>query len=371
MSTVRGHGIVTQIKVIKPLNYITINFVISNNLKEGDSNMGLKSKLLKYAEHSLNVMLIGSHGIGKTTVVKNVAEQLGVKFKYYSSSTLDPFAELIGIPVPDKDKGTIEFYRPKDLEDAEFIFFDELNRAHPRVLNAVLEIIQFKSINGIPLKNLKMVWAAINPPGGDYQVEDLDPALQDRFHCYIKMHANMNVEVLKESMDEDLARCLKMWWDEDLGDEQREILTPRRMEYVGVMIQLGMGYRDAIPQGRSTSFPLPDLDRRLKIMREGEQEDFIINKENILQKKDILIERIASDKKCSIKIGQIMKKFNENELFECRDLLETLPTELVMRVGQRKFAMKQRQVCNLFDINGIDIKEYPKIAKAFNFVEKT
>ena len=76
--------------------------------------MSLEKKLLTYAEHNLNVMLIGSHGIGKSTVVKAVAEKLGMRFKYYSSSTLDPFAELIGIPVPDKDRGTVDFFRPHD-----------------------------------------------------------------------------------------------------------------------------------------------------------------------------------------------------------------------------------------------------------------
>ena len=86
--------------------------------------------------------------------------------------------------------------------------FDELNRAHLRVLNAVLEIIQFKSINGELLPNLKMVWAAINPPESDYQVEDLDPALVGRFHMYVKIKAFLDMDFLKTRMTEDIAKAL-------------------------------------------------------------------------------------------------------------------------------------------------------------------
>jgi len=139
----------------------------------------LEDKLLTYAKNNLNVLIIGTHGIGKSLIVKSIAEKLKIKFKYFSTSTLDAFADLVGIPTPDKETNSLKFYRPKDLEDAEFIFFDELSRGHPRVLNAILEIIQFKTVNGYKLPNLKIVWAAMNPSGEDYQTEELDPALTD------------------------------------------------------------------------------------------------------------------------------------------------------------------------------------------------
>ena len=132
----------------------------------------------------LNVLLIGYHGVGKTQMALEEAKSLGLNMKYYSSPTLDPWPDLVGIPVPvdiegDSKSGDkqLQFIRPADVEDAEIMFFDELNRAHPKVINAVLEAIQFHSINGKPLPRLKMVWAAINPPDDIYDVNEPDPVV--------------------------------------------------------------------------------------------------------------------------------------------------------------------------------------------------
>ena len=322
----------------------------------------LKNKLIVYAQNNLNVLLIGSHGIGKTMSVKEIADNLNFKFKYFSASTLDFFSDLGGIPAPNKDTGTLEYYRPKDVETAEFIFFDELNRAHPRVLNAVLEIIQMKTINGYRLPNLRMVWAAINPPGEDYQVEELDQVLIDRFHCYVKMKAEINTEYLSTKMNLQVALMLKDWWENILDKEQQRILTPRRIEYLGTLIDKNISWHDCIPQGHT--FPTEDLSRRIKILRH-EEDDVIITKESILQHKEGFIKRLKEDASCAIPISNIMKKFSESEIVECRDVLEALPKELVMNVGSNKFALTKRNIIDTFIKEKIDLTKYPKISEAF------
>ena len=35
-------------------------------------------------------------------------------FKYFSTPTLDAFADLVGIPSPDKETNSLKFYRPKE-----------------------------------------------------------------------------------------------------------------------------------------------------------------------------------------------------------------------------------------------------------------
>lgn len=326
-----------------------------------------EKKLTKYAEHNLNVLITGTHGIGKSTIVKNIAKKMNLKFGYYSASTLDPWADIVGIPKPvDEDgKRYLDFYRPRDLETAEFIMFDELNRAHPRVLNAVLEIIQFKSVNGNPLPNLKMVWAAINPPGQNYQVEDLDPALLDRFHVFFKMNAMIDVEYLSTIMDPSLAKTLRNWWQDDLTKELKELLTPRRIEYIGRMIEMKLQWKDALPPGHV--FPRQCLDRRLRILN-GEEKDFILNKKNIIENEKSLIKRLKTQPDCAIKIAQQMIKFSDDQLFTCRNLLESLTKELVLNLGNMKFPGRKKSFRYKFEEAKIDyLKDYPKISAAYNF----
>ena len=327
--------------------------------------MSIENKLRIYAENHLNTLLIGTHGVGKSTVVKLIAEDLGLSFKYYSASTLDPYSELIGIPVPDRETKTVDFYRPSDLETAEFVFFDELNRVtNPRILNTVLEIIQFKSINGNPLNNLKMVWAAINPPSQDYQVEDLDPALVDRFHMYVKMPARISLRYLKKHMSAETAKVVKKWWQDDLDQEQKRILTPRRIEYIGNMIDNNIPWRDAIPQGHT--FPVKVLADRIAGNGKNKKVRFL-DKETILTEKDSILEELESDPKYAIEISKNIMKFNCDDYFEIRDILEKLPIELIMKIGEQKFSFFRSKLKKCFLDDGVDISDYPKVSKAFSF----
>lgn len=321
----------------------------------------LEKKLLKYAENNLNSLLIGTHGIGKSSVVMAIAKKLGLKFKYYSASTLDPYTQLVGVPVPDKDSKTANFFRPKEIQEAEFIMFDELNRAHMRVRNAVLEIIQFKTINGEPLPNLKMVWAAINPPGEDYDVEELDPALVDRFHVFVKMNAEINTSYLKTKISEPIVNVLAEWWRDDLSDAQRKLLTPRRVEYMGLMIDQEIPYRDAFPQGHT--FPTKDLSRRLKALKGGEE--MILNRDTIINHKEEVLERLNKDPKVGIKVSQVMKKFNEYDIYESRDIMENLPKELLESVAVRKWLPLKERFKELLESNGYSKSDYPKVWDAY------
>jgi MoxR-like ATPase len=189
--------------------------------------------LEKYAEWNKNVLLVGGAGVGKTTMVRMVAEELGLKLKYYSAATLDPWADLVGIPVPTENREELKFVKPEDISSAEIIFFDELNRAHAKVQDAVLEIIQYHSINGDPLPNLKMCWAAINPPNDGYNVTDMDAALRDRFHIQIQVPACISTKYLiNQGYDKDIVDKAYTWYKDRLNDEMKEVITPRRLEYI-------------------------------------------------------------------------------------------------------------------------------------------
>lgn len=327
----------------------------------------LTNKLLQYAQNNLNTLIIGALGIGKTTITKMIADSLGYKFKYYSTPTLDPWADLVGIPVPNNDIKSIEFYRPKDLEDAEFVFFDELNRAHPRTLNAVLEIIQFKSINGKKLPNLKMVWAAINPPGGQYQVEDLDPVLVDRFHVYVEMKSVIDMDYMKTVLQPKTAEALSTWWHTDCDEKQREFLSPRRIEYIGRVIDAGLPWKDSLPPVHT--FPVQDLSKRLESLVSGNYSELKVSKEDILANLNKYIEKLDKDPSFVLKIKNYFIKFKAQDFFESRDLLEKFPSDILAEISRKKFLPMRKQLKNIFETKKIDITKYPKISNSF-FGEK-
>jgi hypothetical protein len=223
----------------------------------------------KYLDSGFNVMLMGLHGTGKTETIKALAAARGLKMKYYSCSTLDPFTDLVGVPTPvyycpdcddkfetrtehreihpsctGKLMRNLDMVRPRDVDEAELLFFDEFNRADPKVQNAVFEIIQFGSINGEKLPNLKACWAAINPPEDEqnYQVEPIDPALMDRFDVYIEITPKPSVVYMAKHMPEPIARALKVWWDDHANairngtkDAHTSYISPRRLEKIGLV----------------------------------------------------------------------------------------------------------------------------------------
>ena len=143
------------------------------------------NNLKRYLTLNFNVLFTGKHGVGKTSILSKTFEDEGIKWKYFSAATMDPWTELVGIP--ENVNGELEFIRPKSLDEYDAIFFDELNRAPDKVLNAIMELIQFKSINGRKFPKLRVVWAAINPPDEEdtYKVNTLDPAQLDRFQVQI------------------------------------------------------------------------------------------------------------------------------------------------------------------------------------------
>jgi len=230
------------------------------------------SKIIKICmSKSLNVLLTGPHGVGKSMMVRDEAEYQNLSMKYYSSSTLDPWCDFVGIPIPvdvQTVKGIpakqLDFIRPVDIEDAEIVFFDELNRGHPKVMNAVLEIIQFHTINGKPLPRLKMVWSAINPPDDIYDVNELDPVLADRFQVHLPVPAepSINYYTKKAGIPQHVAKALVTWWRRDLDDNLRQAISPRRLEYMGQNYSQGIELRYSLPYGIKA--PLQSLIHRIE-----------------------------------------------------------------------------------------------------------
>jgi len=202
---------------------------------DGDKMM---CKLYKMMLAHRNILMIGGHGVGKTRIALQLAQWADLRIKYMNAATLDPYADLAGIPVVNIEKKLVQFIHDMDLDRYDVFFIDEINRpSHAKVLNGLLELIQFMSVQGRKFKRLKMCWAAMNPPNMNYNVDDLDPALLDRFHHYFYLPSVYSLAFFRDRFGQGIGDIL-VQWALDLSDDKRKAITPRRLEYIGEAIQM-------------------------------------------------------------------------------------------------------------------------------------
>lgn len=208
-------------------------------------------KLDFWINNNCNVLFIGTHGLGKTAIVKETFERHKLKWKYFSAATMDPWVDFIGVPKEktDENGSYLELIRPAEFRDdaVEMLFFDEFNRASPKVRNAVMELIQFKSINGRKFNNLRAVWAAINPydENETYNVEQLDPAQQDRFHVIYTLPTEPDEQYFISKYGDTIGTRATGWW-RALPDTSRVLVSPRRLDYAVDMYTKGGDLEDVL-----------------------------------------------------------------------------------------------------------------------------
>ena len=263
------------------------------------------AKIDFWIANNLNVMLIGRHGVGKTAIVTDAFNRHNLKWRYFSASTMDPWCDFIGVPkeknenelceqmklvkqiahvnpqsaisfikqnwklddasskqivdhvLQDQGVAYLDLVRPYDFatDSVEALFFDEFNRSPKKIRNAVMELIQFKSINGRKFPNLKIVWCAINPDDDEqlkYDVETLDSAQTDRFQVSVKLPYEPNAEWFRHKYGQRLADSAILWW-RDLDEASKQIVSPRRLQYaVDCFVSKG-DPRDILPLSSNVS----------------------------------------------------------------------------------------------------------------------
>ena len=257
------------------------------------------AKIDWWINNNQNILFVGRHGVGKTAMIKEAFDRHKLNWKYFSASTMDPWVDFVGVPkekveneLPEsfrtvrelakisrsvainyvmqnwhidafeaeqvinhcnKAEGTtyLELVRPYTFAsgEVEALFFDEFNRSPKKIRNAVMELIQFGSVNGHKFPKLRFVWAAINPEDDEqlkYDVESCDPAHLDRFHCSVQIPYMPNADWFREKYGQRVADSAIQWWDA-LNDETKRLISPRRLQYaMDVYVNKG-DIRDVLP----------------------------------------------------------------------------------------------------------------------------
>ncbi len=225
-----------------------------------------EQRLKFWLDNDLNVLFSGRHGVGKSTIIKQVMDGEGLNWKYFSAATMDPWVDFIGIPREKNDGDTsyLELIRPRGFasDEVEALVIDEFNRSHKKVRNAVMELIQFKSINGHRFENLRVVWAVVNPARDrdfKYDVQPLDPAQRDRFQVHVEIPYRVNREYFAEKFGAESAAAAVEWWDA-LPEKTKYQVSPRRLDYALELYQRGGSLRDALPRQANPRSLLDRID---------------------------------------------------------------------------------------------------------------
>jgi MoxR-like ATPase len=133
------------------------------------------------------VLLRGRHGIGKSTVVYQYANSIGMPVVERRASQMTE-GDLVGLPIIE---GNSTKFNPPDwfktaCDNPVILFLDEVDRATLEVRQGIFELTDSRKLNGHCLHADTLVFAAVN--GGDhgsqYQVGEMDPAELDRWTVF-------------------------------------------------------------------------------------------------------------------------------------------------------------------------------------------
>jgi hypothetical protein len=158
---------------------------------------------LENVPNQISVMLKGNHGIGKSQIVKEAADNLGIPMIDFRLSQNDVgdikgipfqrngrtiFAPPEFMPITEKDAtelkdllGLAEDMSLGRFGDKGILFLDEINRASREVQQAAFELVLDRRLNLRSLPDGWRVVTAINDNDDLYTVGSLDPAFISRF----------------------------------------------------------------------------------------------------------------------------------------------------------------------------------------------
>jgi len=191
--------------------------------------------------------LWGAPGIGKSSIVKQIADEKGVEFIDLRLALMDP-TDLKGIPFYDKETHTALWAPPAFLprEGEGILFLDELNSAAPAVQSSAYQLILDRRIGEYELPEGWAIVAAGNREGDRGLTYRMPAPLANRF-----VHFELEVDVddwrewaYRRGLDARIIAYISYKNEHlftfDAKSEAKSFATPRSWEYVGNILQAGI-----------------------------------------------------------------------------------------------------------------------------------
>ena len=204
----------------------------------------LISTISSLVEEKVPTFLWGAPGIGKSSIVKQIADEKDIGFIDLRLALMDP-TDLKGIPFYDKDSHTALWAPPAFLprEGSGILFLDELNSAAPSVQASAYQLILDRKVGEYELPEGWAIVAAGNREGDRGLTYRMPSPLANRF-----VHFEMEVDVedwrlwaYKSGLDERVISYISYKSEHlftfDSKSDVKSFATPRSWEYVNKIVK--------------------------------------------------------------------------------------------------------------------------------------
>lgn len=211
------------------------------------------SDITKVVSHlidkKLPVFVWGAPGIGKSSIIKQIACKKGLDFLDLRLSLLDP-TDLKGIPFFDADTKEGMWAKPSFLPSGPrskgILFLDEINTAPPAVQASAYQLILDRKVGEYELPEGWSIVAAGNRENDRGVIYKMPPPLANRF-VHFEMEPDFNdwkawafKAGIESSIIAYLAYDKSMLFTFDPTTNEKSFATPRSWEYVDGIIKSGI-----------------------------------------------------------------------------------------------------------------------------------
>ena len=209
-------------------------------MRAGELTQALQALVLQ----KVPTFLWGAPGIGKSSIVKQIAEENDLDFIDLRLALMDP-TDLKGIPFYDKESHTALWAPPAFLprEGEGILFLDELNSAAPVVQSSAYQLILDRRVGEYELPEGWAIVAAGNREGDRGVTYRMPAPLANRF---VHFELEVSVDDWKKwaytyGLDSRIIAYISYKNEHlftfDAKNESKSFATPRSWEYVGNILQ--------------------------------------------------------------------------------------------------------------------------------------
>ena len=203
----------------------------------------------KLIVRKLPVFIWGAPGIGKSSIVKQIAAEQNLEFLDLRLSLLDP-TDLKGIPffnaATNEGVWAKPSFLPSDKDSKGVLFLDEINTAPPAVQASAYQLVLDRKVGEYELPEGWSIIAAGNRENDRGIIYKMPPPLANRF-----VHFEMEVDFddwkawaytmkIESAIIAYLAYDKSMLFTFDATSNEKSFATPRSWEYVDSIVKSGI-----------------------------------------------------------------------------------------------------------------------------------